>query len=184
MNKLWFFLIGSIFYSLSWSANSNISILQIPLSNKQSILIKSNRQKILISDEKNYSLKLKIDPAFKTRILAAEELSLVFPTAITEGNNLLFLTLTRTPSNSKNGKGYCGAGFEDHLQLIEVSRKKIALLDELLLQSCLNSISLAYDSSDDPKKNIRVEATAIRYKMLGDEIEKKLSVVGRKLLVQ
>jgi hypothetical protein len=47
------------------------------------------------------------------------------------------------------GRGYCGAGYEDYLLLLEISANKIVLRDQFLLQSCLKSISMLIEHGDD-----------------------------------
>lgn len=47
------------------------------------------------------------------------------------------------------GQGYCGAGYEDYLLLVEIRGKKLTLKDQFLLQSCLKSISMFIDQGDD-----------------------------------
>lgn len=65
-------------------------------------------------------------------------------------NGPLFIVLSREPSRPNAlGRGYCGAGYEEYLLLIEVTNSKIELHDQLLLQSCLKSISMFIDHGDD-----------------------------------
>ena len=60
-------------------------------------------------------------------------------------NSHFFVVLVREPSKSKRGTGFCGSGFEDYLLLIEAKSKRLSLLDNILLQSCLDSQELASD---------------------------------------
>lgn len=66
--------------------------------------------------------------------------------------NPVYVILSREPSRPDNmGRGYCGAGHEDYLLLVEKERQKLVLRDKLLLQSCLES-RLIYSTAggDDP----------------------------------
>jgi hypothetical protein len=65
-------------------------------------------------------------------------------------NGKLFIVLSREPSRPNSmGRGYCGAGYEEYLLLIEISGAKIELRDQFLLQSCLQSISMLIEHGDD-----------------------------------
>lgn len=66
----------------------------------------------------------------------------------------LFIVMIREPSLPNTmGRGYCGAGYEDYLLLVEILGRKLLLRDELLLQSCLKSIAMYLDQGDDHPKN-------------------------------
>jgi len=59
-----------------------------------------------------------------------------------------FLLLARIPSNRGNPMGFCGAGREELLVLVAYEQGRIRYLDEFLLQSCLQSISLQSAAPD------------------------------------
>jgi hypothetical protein len=49
-----------------------------------------------------------------------------------------FVVLARVPSRPETmGMGYCGAGYEDYLLLVELHKRTLILRDQFLLQSCL-----------------------------------------------
>jgi hypothetical protein len=87
----------------------------------------------------------------------------------------LFVILTREPSRQNHTASFCGAGYEDYLVLIEVSRNKVSVLDAILLQSCLKSILLRTDQGDDPLQAITVdkEKSSIAFQWLGESEDKK-----------
>ena len=64
-----------------------------------------------------------------------------------DGRTYLYL-VTQQPSRSNRGAGYCGAGTEDVLRLVEVSKPSLRMVerDSLLVQSCLETIELEDDS--------------------------------------
>jgi len=87
------------------------------------------------------------------------------------------------------GRGYCGAGHEFYLLLMEAGHNKIMLHDQLLLQSCLKSISMFVDhgSDMDTVENglIANDDGSFRYRLLEDEAnqERKLVVSRRRFEV-
>lgn len=62
-----------------------------------------------------------------------------------------YLTLgVAVPSKQTNGTGFCGAGTEDKLLLVELGKAhRLYLRDELEIQSCLKSFSLSSDQGTD-----------------------------------
>ncbi|WP_259260258.1 hypothetical protein [Stenotrophomonas rhizophila] len=60
----------------------------------------------------------------------------------------------RTPSNPAHPMAYCGSGREDQVLLIEVRANRLALLDRLLLDSCLRSIAVIADLGDWPQEAV------------------------------
>jgi hypothetical protein len=67
-----------------------------------------------------------------------------------DGRDYIVLAVAR-PSTSRSGSGYCGAGTEDKLLLLEWARETRTLLlrDSLEIQSCLRSIELASDQGSE-----------------------------------
>lgn len=62
----------------------------------------------------------------------------------------------RLPSRPyAQGKGYCGAGHEDYILLVDRVGNELNLSDAVLIQSCLKNISLASDRGDDPRQAVR-----------------------------
>jgi hypothetical protein len=56
------------------------------------------------------------------------------------------------------------------------------LLDNILLQSCLNSQELASDKDEGPMKTMRIDAAnkSIVYKILGEDVNKTTTILNRK----
>lgn len=73
------------------------------------------------------------------------------------------------------GQGYCGAGYEDYLLLVEIRGKKLTLKDQFLLQSCLKSISMFIDQGDDnPSNGLTHEKDgSFTYRLVEDDYKKK-----------
>ena len=98
-----------------------------------------------------------------------------------------FLLIARIPSKLPQGPGYCGAGYEDHMILLEYNRKRIRLLDDFLLQSCLTAISLAGDKSDNFLESISVDRKnhLVNFRWLGnpDDDDHVLKISEGKLLI-
>lgn len=83
-------------------------------------------------------------------LLQAEEIfSVGDPTFPLDGTTGMALVV-RLPSQPGKPLGFCGAGHEDHLVLAQIKRRRLLMIDKLLLQSCLQSISLVSDHGDDP----------------------------------
>jgi hypothetical protein len=130
---------------------------------------------------------LKIDKALKVLLREADEL--VFLIKI---NNLSekkqFLILSREPSRKNRGAGFCGAGYEDFVFLIEVEKNNLLILDKFLLQSCVKSIFLEPESIEDPLKGIDLDqAKSLVTFQLSSEPESKkrsLMVVADHLVIK
>jgi hypothetical protein len=162
--------------------NRAIDSLEITLVNKQTLVLKKTTSGAVVVDKNNNRLNVKLDPKLAKLLTRAEEISLIFPDPIFELNSLFFVVLVREPSKSKRGTGFCGAGFEDYLLLIEAKSKRLSLLDNILLQSCLNSKELASDKGEGPLKAMRIDAAnkSIVYKMLGEDVNKTTTILSRK----
>lgn len=82
-----------------------------------------------------------------------------FPLIGVQENGRRFLVLgVREPSQRVRPMGYCGAGFEDYVLLIEMVGRKAVLVESSLLASCMKSISLISDSGGDPSEAIRINS--------------------------
>lgn len=60
--------------------------------------------------------------------------------------------ILRSPSRVSGNSGFCGGGHEDRLLLIEVIGSTAKRVDEYLVQSCLQSISMDVDQLDELTK--------------------------------
>jgi hypothetical protein len=180
--KIVLVLFGVTITSFAWGNGSTAKQLQLTLNPEKTIVLKAAGSKALVFTQTNRALNIKVDRSLSKHLKSAEEIALIFPDPITQLNSQLFVAMVREPSRSTQGAGFCGAGLEDYLLLIEVTSKKISLLDTLLLQSCLTSKELASDQGNDPLKAMRIDPNkkSLTYKMLGEEVEKVTTVTGRK----
>ena len=109
----------------------------------------------------------------------------VFSQTSEAGDYLVFIA--RIPSKIPQSSGYCGAGYEDHLVLLEHSEKNIALRDDFLLQSCLKSIALDTDGGDDILKAFTFNPTkhSIEFRWLTnpDDRNHTLTILNGKFLL-
>lgn len=94
------------------------------------------------------SVNLKWSPTLKRAIAASDDVFVAGAAAFQQDGHTYFYLVTQEPSRENRGAGYCGAGTEDILRLIEIAKPPLRLIeqDKLLLQSCLESIEF-YDAS-------------------------------------
>ena len=122
-----------------------------------------------------------------TALDRAESIYTVFSETV-DGDEVLALLLTRTPSKTPHSTGYCGAGFEDHAVLVSNKNGQSNVLDRFLLQSCLTSLTLQTDFPDDLQKSVKFEGAGhgISFTWLNGPDDKRhlLSVSNRHLLLQ
>lgn len=175
-------LLSTAVCSLALASGNNTKQLQLALTPEKTIIIKAKASKTIVVTQANRVIGTKIDPRFVKHLRLAEEVDLVFSNPIIQSKSQQFVVLVREPSRNPQGTGFCGAGFEDYLLLIEVFSKQILLLDKFLLQSCLTSLELASDQGNNPLKAMRVDTSrkSLTYKILGEEVEKTTTVVDRK----
>lgn len=92
-----------------------------------------------------------VDSAIRNALRDASELIGIGARAFPDGDRSYFVLAVATPSVERSGTGFCGAGTEDRLLLIEWQGKvrKLALRDQFEIQSCLKSIALRSDQGSD-----------------------------------
>jgi hypothetical protein len=92
-----------------------------------------------------------VSNAINKAVRDATEILGVGSRAFASDGRTLFVLAVATPSVHRSGLGFCGAGTEDKLLLIEWRAKqgKLVLLDQLQIQSCLRSIALKSDAGND-----------------------------------
>ena len=86
-------------------------------------------------------------PTLKRAVAASDDAFIVgAKTFAQDGRTYLYL-VTQQPSRRNRDAGYCGAGTEDTLRLVEVSKPSLRMVerDSLLVQSCLKTIELDDD---------------------------------------
>jgi|JI9StandDraft_1071089.scaffolds.fasta_scaffold133571_2 hypothetical protein len=96
--------------------------------------------------------QISLNRTLKAQMRSADE-AVFLPVNIQVGPQKLVRWLVlRSPSRISGKSGFCGAGHEDRLLLIEISGLTAKRVDELLLQSCLKSISMDVDQLDELTK--------------------------------
>jgi hypothetical protein len=101
-----------------------------------------------------------IDAKTARSLKSADELIALSPRAFPMKGYEAVLLIARVPSQRSNPSGYCGAGHEDYLMLLALEKQRLKLLDDFLVQSCLESMVLASDQGDDPRNGIEVAPDA------------------------
>jgi hypothetical protein len=146
-------------------------LLSSPQSGRVTLDVK--KQHVIAKDnEKN--IIYEVAAAISQYLIRADDIRLIGNVSNTKAQ--LFIVMAREPSRPKAmGRGYCGAGYEDYLLLVEVLEKKLLLRDQLLLQSCLKSISMFIDQGDDHPSNglINEKDGSFSYRLVDDDADKK-----------
>lgn len=118
-------------------------LLRLSINPGKTFYFDVNSIQVSVFEKKlNVRKKITISKKIKLHLKAADELYTVFSDPISTGDSNIFLILSRERSLNKNALGFCGAGYEDYLILVDISNDAINLLDEILIQSCLKSIEL------------------------------------------
>jgi len=102
------------------------------------------------------SVNLKWSPALKRAIATSDDVFIAGAATFQQDGHTYFYLVTQEPSRENRGAGYCGAGTEDILRLIEIAKPPLHLIerDKLLLQSCLESIELDDASGASLRKQL------------------------------
>ncbi|WP_413671756.1 hypothetical protein ACEN9H_19515 [Massilia cellulosiltytica] len=132
----------------------------------------------VFAKDKERKISYIIDNAIIRHFRRAEDIRLIENESKPEAQ--LFTVLTREPSRpGAMGQGYCGAGYEDYLLLVEIRGKKLTLKDQFLLQSCLKSISMFIDQGDDnPSNGLTHENDgSFTYRLVEDDYKKKRTLM-------
>ena len=89
-----------------------------------------------------------VDPALRSAIASADEYFVVGRKPVHEGERVFVLLVTVTPSRAGRPTGFCGAGTEDALRLVEVNgrQRRLTQVSSMLLQSCTKNFALGDDS--------------------------------------
>ncbi len=99
------------------------------------------------------AVKVRLSYNLAQALRAADEYFIVGKRALQAQGHTYFFLMTQSASKTKQGGGFCGAGTEDSISLLELDPKTngLSLKDSKLLQSCIESISL----SDDTGRSLR-----------------------------
>lgn len=131
---------------------------------KQHVIAKDNEKNIIY----------KVAATVSQHLTRADDIRLVGNAG--NSKEQLFIVMVREPSRANAmGRGYCGEGYEDYLLLVEILEQKLLLRDQLLLQSCLKSISMFIDQGDNhPSNGLAHEKDgSYSYRLVDDDAEKK-----------
>jgi hypothetical protein len=169
-----------------WSHVGAEAIVKLPHPDHMQLTINRGNSKIFVSNEQGKKINIKIEAALKKILAQADQASIVFqnPTKFRQEN--FYTILIRRPSTPHRGTGFCSAGYEDMIILLSTSASKIALRDQIEIQSCLKSIALSLDQGDDPIKalDINQEEVYFKYQVLGEEGFRKISIKMGKFNLQ
>ncbi len=137
------------------------------------VTLNVKKQQVTAKDDQN-SIAYKVAPSISKHLKRAEDVRLIGNPSNPESP--IFIVMTREPSRpNAMGRGYCGAGYEDYLLLVEILEQKLFLRDRFLLQSCLKSISMYIDQGDDHPKNGLIDEKngSLSYRLVDDDADKK-----------
>jgi hypothetical protein len=171
-------ILANIFLAAPANANDEILLLS---SHDSQIAVKMQNHR-LVAKEVRKNLNYQVSNALSNHLVRAYDVRLISDKS--DQNGPLFIVLSREPSRPNSmGRGYCGAGYEEYLLLIEISREKIELRDQFLLQSCLKSIAMVIDNGDDLDDAgnglILNSDGSFSYRLLEDEASQERNLVLR-----
>lgn len=150
--------------------------LTLPVDQNSHIYIHAGSQRAIAAN-RDGTIRYDVARPLSVHVLKAEALRLVSHEG--DSGTKQFIILSHELSRpGALGRGYCGGGYEDYLLLIEISGRRIILLDELLLQSCLTSIDLG---DDDPLRVlIPGKNGSFSFRWLSDDYQRNLSVIEKR----
>lgn len=95
-----------------------------------------------------------LDASLKKALAGASELFVVGQRGFAEEGHHYLILAAAKPSTAHGGTGYCGAGTEDKLLLVEwlPPKQTLQLRDTMDIQSCLKTFELASDQGNELKK--------------------------------
>lgn len=142
-----FFSHDSLSYEMKFKKNNEIVTIIIGKNKIIGISKNNNTKKNYVVNQPLINHLKKSDDFFYLFTISGKE-------------KYIYVLINREISNPRP-LGYCGAGHEDYILTIEISGRKINLLDSFLLQSCLENISLhsensSIDGTDDIIKYISI----------------------------
>jgi hypothetical protein len=157
----------------------------LPSSKGPRVSISVEKQHVTAKDKEN-NINYDVDGAVSRYLKRADDIRLIANESNPRAQ--LFIMLAREYSRpGAMGQGYCGAGYEDYLLLVEILERKLVLRDQLLLQSCLRSISMFIDQGDDHPSNgfTHEKDGSLSYRLVDDDYEKKrvLTVIAQRFKV-
>jgi hypothetical protein len=167
-------LLSCLLAFIATSIAPPVSATDLSLSSPKGgrVVIHVKKQHVIAKDGDN-NIMYDVAAGVSQHLIHADDIRLVG--SANGPKDQLFIVMVREPSRPKSiGRGYCGAGYEDYLLLVEVLEKKLLLRDQLLLQSCLKSISIFIDQGDDHPSNglINQKDGSFIYRLVDDDADK------------
>lgn len=101
--------------------------------------------------DKSKDRKVRISKQLEKQLSIADDIFAITKKTFLIENHPAFVIIARFASSLRKPEGYCGAGHEDYAILVKIKKNTLSLQDEILIQSCLKSISLVSDHGDDPR---------------------------------
>ena len=143
--------------------------------------------------ENNKSSNLAIDKNLKKSLLTAASAYSIGNQVIEIESQTYFLIVTQKMSRKLQGAGFCGAGTEDVLRLVQLEKKhkRLVQTDELLIESCLNNIEIYNDNGQPLRTLLRTTSNLtnpitlkwLSHPKFGDEY-RTISIERGKLVVR
>lgn len=146
-------LLMVIWLMLPSSVSAADNVLTVPLSGDRVLSIDrsgSNARSWSSTDGRRTGLRLSRE--LRSMFTQASDVFAIGEAASDLGAVQSLALVVSVPSRSGAPLGYCGAGTEDYLLILSVERGALVVRDTLLLQSCLQSISLVSDSGDGARE--------------------------------
>ncbi|WP_436549087.1 hypothetical protein [Janthinobacterium sp. RB2R34] len=126
------------------------------------------------------------DKGSRRLLMASEKTLAVF--SLAGETATYFVVVASIPSRKPQSASYCGAGYQDHLLLLAYDGRKTTLRDDFLLQSCLRSITLESEGTDDILQALAIDADhhTIRFRWLSDreDTHHTLTIANGKFLLR
>jgi hypothetical protein len=161
------------------------------VDNGSSLTLDVRKPKVAVAlhgDSKDTTLKVSKD--LRKLLVAADDVVQLNGVVYADAGQRIFFLVARLPSKTNNTMGYCGAGHEDYLLLIELHPTQLVLDDKLLVQSCLTSLDFLSDKGDDVKFALKTSSTKpeIRTKWMNhptfDSEEKSIVAQDGRLVIR
>ncbi len=155
LNRIFWWLVSSCVSSMALVVPVGASdiALMVPYSRLDPVLGAGGRWSLRITTVDASGVERAVTPVLdlpiRDRIGAAREVKGI-GNGFSDGGRVFYVLATSTDSKTEEslGAGYCGAGAEQFLWLLELSARRdvLKLADSLLVQSCLKSLALVGDS--------------------------------------
>jgi hypothetical protein len=178
-------LVGALFFA-------SASLAATPLPDGSSLSLTLSQKGVQATVTPPHAHAVALEARLKTALAGASELFVVGQRGFAqEGHHYLVLAAAK-PSTAHGGSGYCGAGTEDKLLLVEwlPPKQMLQLRDTMEIQSCLKTFELASDQGNELKKVLggitdpaEIQLTWLNHPQYGDS-PKSVKVRNQKFQVE